>query len=114
MEERDTEYVNQLKKLVLQIQTTVSRLDTRTRELLVNATKWTCPDKTEKRLLNDLINRALEYIELERIVKEQKGSKDDTEKYFSYSRWFSSMKMLLDTFDVPLRSVSFSDLTLKE
>jgi hypothetical protein len=110
----NSEYVNQLKKLILQIQSGIGHLDAKTKEQVIQAARWKCPDKKEKQLLNDLINRAIEYIDLESVVKKQKCTKDETEKYFSYSRWFRSINMLLGTFDVPLSEVSFSDLSLKE
>jgi hypothetical protein len=111
---KEIEYVNQLKKFVVQVQTGFGRLDVRTREHLVRITKSKCPDKEERKLLEDLIIRAKEFIELERMVLEQKCSKEQIEKYFSYARWFSSIKMLLETFEVPLHQVSFTDLALKE
>ncbi len=112
--ENCSEYVNQLKKLVLQIQTRVGRLDSKTRDQLIDATKWKCPDKKERKLLTELIHRAIEYIELEKAETEKRCSKAEDEKYFSYSQWFSSISMLLGTFDVPLSKVSFNDLSLKE
>jgi hypothetical protein len=111
---KDTEYVNQLKKFVVQIQTGFGRLDTRTREQLVKIIKRNCTDKEEKKLLDDLIIRAKEFVELEQVVQEQKCSNEQLEQYFSYARWFSSIKMLLETFEVPLQQVSFSELALKE
>lgn len=111
---KETEYIDQLKNLISQIQTGFNRLDPRSKERLVRVTKSKCPDKEEKKLLEELIARANEYTELREVVKEQRSSKDETEKYFSYARWFSSINMLLDTFNVPLHEVSFTDLTLKE
>jgi hypothetical protein len=111
---KEIEYVNQLKKFVVQIQTGFGRLDVRTREQLVKITKRKCTDKEEKKLLDDLIVRAKEFVELEHVVQEQKCSKAEAEKYFYYARWFSSIKMLLETFEVPLQQVSFTDLALKE
>lgn len=111
---KETEYVNQLKNFVVQIPDGFGRLDSRTREQLEKTTKRKCTDKVEKKLLEDLIIRAEEFAELEHVVLEQKCSKDQVEKYFSYARWFSSIKMLLETFEVPLYQVSFTDLTLKE
>ena len=111
---KEIEYVNQLKKFVVQIQTGFGRLDAGTREQLVRITKRKCTDKEEKRLLEDLIIRAQEFVELERVVNEENCSKAEMEKYFSYARWFSSIKMLLETFEVPLHMVSFTELALKE
>lgn len=111
---KDSEYVNQLKKLIFQLQAKESRADLNIKDQVVKAAKWKCPDKTEKKMLNDLINRAVEYIQLEQMVKEQNCTKDEAEKYFSYLRWFSSIKMILETFDVTLKNVSFTDLSLNE
>jgi hypothetical protein len=111
---KEIEYVNQLKKFVVQIQTGFGRLDAATREQLVRITKRKCTDKEEKKLLDDLITRANEYVALEQVVNEQKCSTDEIERYFSYARWFASIKMLLETFEVPLHQVSFTDLALIE
>lgn len=112
--EKESEYIDLLKNFLTQVQNGFGRLDPRAKEQLVKETKMSCPDKEEKRLLEDLIAKADEYTKLQTRVKEQKSSSDETEKYFSYRRWFNSINMLLDTFDVPLHEVSFSDLTLKE
>jgi hypothetical protein len=112
--EKESLYVNQLRNLALQIQTKIGNLDSKTEEQLVEASKWKCHDKTEKKLLTELINRAQEIIELERIVKEHKGAIEAFEKYIEEKRWFNSISMLLQTFDVPLRKLSFSDLSLIE
>ena len=111
---KEVEYVNQLKKFIVQIQTGFGQLDIKTREQLVSITKRKCPDKEEKKLLDVVIVRAKEFVELERVVREQKCSNDELEKYFSLARWFSSIKMLLETFEVPLNQVSFTDLALIE
>lgn len=111
---KEIEYVNQLKKFVVQIQTGFGHLDSRTREQLVRITKRKCTNKEEKKLLEDLIIRAQEFVKLERVVNEEKCSKAEMEKFLSYARWFSSIKMLLETFEVPLQKVSFTDLALKE
>jgi hypothetical protein len=107
-------YVNQLRNLTVKIQSKIGKLDTKAKEELAEATRWECPDKTEKKLLADLINRALEMIDLERIVKGHKDSQEAFEKYLAQTKWFNSISMLLQTFNVPLSKVSYTDLALKE
>ncbi len=108
------EYVNQLKKLVFQMHYQTNLLDGKTKEMLNDATKWKCPDKIERILLDELINRAKEYIELEKKINETRITRDDREKYHTHLKWFNSVTMLVGTFDVPLKKLSFSDMSLKE
>jgi hypothetical protein len=114
MMKEESEYVNQLKKLIVLIQSGFGPLDINSKEQMVEKTRKRCHDKKERILLNDLIVKAQELSELERIVKEHKCSEDESEKYFLYQRWFNSIKMLIVTFDVPLKKLSFSDLSLVE
>lgn len=114
MMKKESEYVYQLKKLIVLIQNGFGRLDNNSKEQLVKITKRQCHDKKERILLNDLLVKAKEFSELERVVKEHKCSEDESEKYFSYQRWFNSIKMLIVTFEVPLKKLSFSDLSLVE
>jgi hypothetical protein len=111
---KEGEYVMQLKKLVLQINSNVGRLEAETKQLLDEAAKWEAPYPEEKKLLADLIERGKEYVQLKKIAYRQYLSGELFDKYFSLARWFNSLQMLLDTFDVPLRNVSFTDLSLKE
>ncbi len=111
---KENEYVIQLKKLVHQIKSNTGRLEPETAKLVKEATGWDPPYEEERKMLTELINRSREYIQLKKIAYRQYLSKELFDKYFSYERWFNSLNMLLDTFDVPLRDVSLNDLSLKE
>jgi hypothetical protein len=110
---KEGDYVIQLKRLVLLINSK-GPLEADTKKVLDEASKWDPPYQEEKKLLEDMIERGKEYIQLKKIAYRQYLSEELFDKYFSLARWFSSLQMLLETFDVPLRSVSFSDLSLKE
>jgi hypothetical protein len=112
--EKNSQYLDQLKQLVLKIQTRNGRLESNTDEQLAEASKWKCPDKEERKLLDDFIMRAKEFIELEKVTDDQKSAGDKLEKYTLLYKWFTSLNMLVGTFDVPLREISFSDMSLKE
>jgi hypothetical protein len=111
---KEVEYVIQLKKLVLQINSNVGRLESETKKLLDEASDWDPPYQEEKKLLADLIEKGKEFVQLKKIAYRQYLSEELFDKYFSLARWFNSLQMLLDTFEVPLRNVSFTDLSLKE
>lgn len=110
----NTEYVNLLKKLLVQLQVRTGQVNEKADEILTEASNWKCPDKKEKHLLNDVIRRAQQYLELENLIHEKSYKSEDYERYFSYLRWFNSLKMLIDTFDVPLSKLSFNEMALKE
>jgi hypothetical protein len=106
---KESEYVNLLKRLILQIKTS----ETDTEKFLDEAGTWDCPYK-ERKLLNDLILQAKEFLRIKKIMYGKVFSKDLFEKYLSYSNWFNSINMIVDTFDVPLSKISFSNLSLNE
>lgn len=111
---REGDYVVQLRELVLQINSNVGPLAFKTKKLLKEAAEWDPPFTEEKKLLTDLLDRGKEYVQLKKIAYRQYLSRDLFEKYFSLTRWFNSLQMLLDTFDVPLYKLSLNDLSLKE
>jgi hypothetical protein len=111
---KEDDYVIQLKRLVGQINSNVGIMESDTKRLLDEALEWDLPTKEEKKLLADLIERGKEYVQLKKTAYRQYLSEELFDKYFSLARWFKSLQMLLDTFDVPLRDVSFTDLSLKE
>jgi|WetSurMetagenome_2_1015567.scaffolds.fasta_scaffold403347_1 hypothetical protein len=114
MKEKD--YVLQLRELVHQINSTFGPLARLTKKNLNEAARWDPPEmqKEEKELLTYLIDRGREYIQLRKIASRHFIPKKLFEEYFSLSRWFTSLQMLLDTFDVPLYKVSFNDMALKQ
>jgi hypothetical protein len=110
----ESDYVKQLRKFIYEIQTKITRSGSVAGEVLNEAGKLECPDKKERNLLNELISRAIEYIELEKIIKQQKYTMAQFEAYLTQLRWFNSVRMLIETFDVPLSEISFNSMSLKE
>ena len=112
--ERNSHYMDELKQLVLRIHTRSGRLDNNTNVKLLEVPKWECPNKEERKLLDDLIIRAKDFIDIERVIDLQKSSTCLFEKYNSYNKWFTSINNLVETVDVGLRQISFTDLSLKQ
>jgi hypothetical protein len=111
----ENDYITQLRDLVHQINTNVGPLTTITAKNLDTAKRLEPPfGNDEKKLLLVLIDKGREYIQLKKIASRHFLSKDLFEQYFSLSRWFNSLQMLLDTFEVPLYKISFDELCLKE
>lgn len=108
------QYVDQLKELVLRMHTRHGRLDNNTNEKLLETSKWECPNIVERQLLDDLILRAKDFIDIEREIDCRTSARDQLEKYISYNKWFTSVNSLVETFNVPLRQISFTDLSLKQ
>jgi hypothetical protein len=111
---RESVYVRQLKELILQIQIKAGQKAGEARDLLTRAARWECPSKEERILLDEVIFKAQEFIDLEQRMNEKKCSEREAELDRSYRSWFSSLDMLIKTFEVPLNKISFSDMSLKE
>jgi hypothetical protein len=110
------DYVVKIRNLVLNINSNLGSSTYSTNKLLDEATNWEIEDRKlgEKQLLFNLIDRGREYIQLKRLASRHFLSKDLSKNYFTLYKWFKSLQILLDTFNVPLYRFSFDDLSLKD
>ncbi|MBN1187856.1 MAG: hypothetical protein JXB49_36620 [Bacteroidales bacterium] len=90
--QREEEYLIDLTKLVDQMNRE-DVLSFETQKMLDHATKWLCPNWDERILLDDLIKRAKEYIELEKKMIAQNCTNEENNKWRSLRYWFTEIQI---------------------